>query len=132
MRYWRLKPHARLEPWIHCYWYVEPDPHSSSAHSGAVDRHQLLIPDGHSELVFRLEGCFTRWRVDVPERSAQMRASYVIGGRSHSVLTHTPGGLRLAGVKLDPHALRTLLKMPLTELRDTVATCADLGCKVLM
>src|SRR5262249_8534310 len=132
MRYWRLPPDARLAPWIHCYWYVEPDPYCSSAHTGAVDRHQLLIPDGHSEIVFRLEGEFTRWRVDAPEQSVQMRASYVIGGRAHSVLTHTPGGLRLAGVKLDPRALRTLLKMPLTDLRDTTVACADLECEALM
>ena len=25
MRYWRLKPDARLRPWILCYWMVEPD-----------------------------------------------------------------------------------------------------------
>jgi AraC-like DNA-binding protein len=128
MRYWRLKPDARLAPWIHCYWYVEPDPHTSSAQKEVADRHQLLIPDGYSELVFRLEGSFTRWRVDAPEKSAEMRASYVIGGRSHSVLTHTPGGLRLAGVKMDPRALRTLLNMPLTEFRDTTVSCADVAC----
>ena len=131
MRYWRLTPDARLASWILCYWYVEPDPQSKSAKPEA-DRHQLLIPDGYSELVFRLEGGFTRWRVDAPERRARMRASYVIGGRSHSVLTHTPGELRLAGVKLDPRALRSLLKMPLTEFRDTTVACADLGCPALM
>lgn len=128
MRYWRLKPDARLAPWIHCYWYVEPDPHTPSVKKEAVDRHQLLIPDGYSEIVFCLEGGFTRWRVDAPEKTAEMRASYIIGGRSHSVLTHTPGGLRLAGVKMDPRALRTLLKMPMTEFRDTTVTCADAAC----
>ena len=132
MRYWRLKPDARLVPWIHCYWYVEPDPYTVSPEADALDRHQLLIPDGHSELVFRLEGGFTRWRVDAPEQRAQMRASYVIGGRSHSVLTHTAGGLRLAGVKLDPRALRVLLKMPLTEFRDSTVACADLEPATLM
>jgi len=132
MRYWRLAPDARLAPWIHCYWYVEPDPYTRAEQVEALDRHQLLIPDGHSELVFRLEGEFTRWRVDAPEHRVQMRASYVIGGRSHSVLTHTPGGLRLAGVKLDPRALRALLKMPLTALRDTTVACADLACPALL
>jgi AraC-like DNA-binding protein len=111
---------------------VEPDPHTVSDEVEALDRHQLLIPDGYSEVVFRIEGGFTRWRVDAPERRAQMRASYIIGGRSHSVLTHTPGGMRLAGVKLDPRALRTLLGMPLTELRDTTVACADVGSPALM
>src|SRR6187549_2995421 len=125
MRYWRLKPDARLARWIHCYWYVEPDPSTSSVKKEDVDRHQLLIPDGHSEIVFCLEGGFTRWRVDAPEKTAEMRASYIIGGRSHSVLTHTPGGLRLAGVKMDPQALRLLMKMPLTEFRDRTVDCAN-------
>ena len=83
MRYWRIRPDARLMPWIHCYWYVEPDPHGRPEQVDALDRHQLLIPDGHSELVFCLEGAFTRWRVDAPGQRAQMRTSYVIGGRSH-------------------------------------------------
>lgn len=132
MRYWRLAPDARLRPWIQCYWYVEPDPYSRPEHVESLDRHQLLIPDGHSEIVFRLEGGFTRWRVDAPEYRTEMRASYVIGGRSHSVLTHTPGGLRLAGVKLDPRALRTLLKTPLTDFRDTTVACVDVACPALM
>jgi AraC-like DNA-binding protein len=132
MRYWRLKPDARLLPWIHCYWYVEPDPDTVSQNVEALDRHQLLIPDGYSELVFRLEGGFTRWRVGEPGQGAQMRASYVIGGRSHSVLTHTAGELRLAGVKLDPRALRSLLKMPLNEFRDTTVACADLSRPALV
>lgn len=132
MRYWRLKPDARLAPWVHCYWYVEPDPHTSSEKKEAVDRHQLLIPDGYSEIVFCLEGGFTRWRVDAPEKTAEMRASYIIGGRSHSVLTHTPGGLRLAGVKMDPRALRALLRTPLTEFRDATVACADVACPALM
>ena len=132
MRYWRVKPDARLRPWIHCYWYVEPDPHTVSENVEALDRHQLLIPDGFSELVFRLDGGFTRWRVDAPEQRAEMRASYVIGGRSHSVLTHTAGNLRLAGVKMDPRALRTILQIPLTELRDTTVACADLARPALM
>jgi AraC-like DNA-binding protein len=131
MRYWRLKPDARLASWIHCYWYVEPDPHCVPSQAD-LDRRQLLIPDGHSEIVFFLEGSFSRWRVDAPERCVPMRASYVIGGRSHSVLTHTPGGLRLAGVKLDPRALRALLKMPLTEFRDTTVACADLAGPALL
>ena len=31
MRYWRLKPDARLRPWILCYWMVEPDPDRARA-----------------------------------------------------------------------------------------------------
>jgi AraC-like DNA-binding protein len=60
-----------------------------------------------------------------------MHASYVIGGRSHSVLTRSMGSLRLAGVKLDPRALRALIGTPLGELRDTTLSFADLNCRKL-
>ena len=64
-------------------------------------------------------------------KRAQMAASYVIGGRSKSVFTRSTGGLRLAGVKLDPRALRALIGMPLSEFRDTTVACADLGVTAL-
>ena len=66
-----------------------------------------------------------------PAKRAQMAASYVIGGRSKSVFTQSTGGLRLAGVKLDPRALRALIGMPLGEFRDTTVAFADLGVTAL-
>jgi AraC-like DNA-binding protein len=132
MRYWRLEPDARLRPWILCYWMVEP--FNEAAHAASAldpDKLQLLIPDGHSEIVFRFAGGFTRWSIDAPDKPAQMAASYVIGGRSKSVLTRSIGGLRLAGVKLDPRALRVLMGMPLSELRDTTVAFADLEVAAL-
>jgi AraC-like DNA-binding protein len=133
MRYFRLRPDARLRPWIKCYWWVEPHPgYQADSKRATADSPDLLIPDGHSELVFRIAGAFTRWQLGDPEKRAHVSKSYVIGGRSKSVLTHSPGGLRLAGVKLDPRALRALLRMPLTELRDNTVDCADLGCHALL
>jgi AraC-like DNA-binding protein len=132
MNYWRLEPDARLRPWILCYWMVEPTPGEALRGPAPADTHQVLIPDGHSELVFRLAGSFTRWRIDEPAKRLQMCESYLIGGRAHSVLAHSTGGLRLAGVKLDPRAARALIRMPLAEFRDNTVSCADLGCKALL
>ena len=132
MRYWRLRPDARLRPWISCYWMVEPDPETAKfATASDPDKLQLLIPDGHSEIVFRFAGSFTRWGIDAPNNPSQMAASYVIGGRSKSVFTRSNGGLRLAGVKLDPRALRALIGTPLGEFRDTTVACADLEVAAL-
>ena len=130
MNYWRLAPDARLRPWVLCYWMVEPTAGRKESQDTA-DAHQLLMPDGHSELVFRLAGSFSRWRIDDPHTCAQMRASYLIGGRTHSVLTRSTGGLRLAGVKLDPRALRVLTGTSLAEFRDDTVGCAELGCRAL-
>lgn len=130
MRYYRLPPDARLRSWIHCYWLVVPD--TSTQRTSTEAKPDLLIPDGHSELVFRLAGEFTRWHLDEPGRRARMRSSYLIGGRSRSVLTHTPGGFHAAGVKLDPRALRALLRAPLTGFRDDTVECAALEARALL
>lgn len=128
MHYYRLAPDARLRPWIRCYWWVEPAPGFHAAPAAAPD---LLLPDGHSEIVFHFAGEFTRWPLGEPAKAARMRDSYVIGGRSKSVLALSPGGLKLAGVKLDPRALRALLRQPLSDLRDVTVSCGDLQCRAL-
>ena len=61
-----------------------------------------------------------------------MRRSYVIGGRSHSVNTYAPDPIHLAGVKLDSRFLRSAIRTPLTELRDTTVALADLGDEQLL
>jgi AraC-like DNA-binding protein len=132
MRYFRLQPDARLGPWIKCYWWVEPAQDSKCASADSPGLPDLLIPDGHSELVFRFAGAFTRWQLGEPAKRAHMRRSYVIGGRSKSVLTRSPGGLRLAGVKLDPRALCAMLRRPLADFRDNTVDCADLACPTLL
>jgi len=130
MRYWRLHPHAHLRPWVVCYYYVEPDPVTPAVPISRIER-QVILPDGHSEIVFTLAGAFERWRVDAPDCRMKMSAGYLIGGRSHSVHTHTLGSLKLAGIKLHPHALATLTDTPLGEFRDTTLALSELNCKAL-
>ena len=72
-----------------------------------------------------------RWPLDTAVPTL-MNQSYLIGGRSHSVLTQSPGGLHLAGVKLDPRALRALLGMPLNDFRDNTVAFAELQCRALL
>ena len=130
MNYWRLDPAPGLRPWIHCYWMVEPTPgERQSLPPGGSS--EVLMPDGESELVFRIDGSFTRWHVDEPDKPSCMAGSYFIGGRARSVMTRTRGGLRLAGVKLDPRAARVLLKRPLTGFRDNTVALSDIGCGAL-
>jgi AraC-like DNA-binding protein len=88
----------------------------------------LLIPDGLSEIVFN-RGCdgFERWQLGVRERKQHMGRSYLIGGRSQSVNTHASASLQLAGVKLDSRFLRSIIRMPLSEFRESTLSLADLG-----
>jgi AraC-like DNA-binding protein len=127
MRYWRMAPDPRLREHVLCYWMVEEAPRRFKREAF---RHgeDLLIPDGHSEIVFNRDTTgFERWRLGARERGAHMRGSYLIGGRSHSVATHASAPVKLAGVKLTPRFLRALIGCPLHVFRDATLSLRDLG-----
>jgi AraC-like DNA-binding protein len=137
MRYWRMAPDPRLRPHVLCYFLAHPSSGESGAaasfaREGASPEDELLLPDGHSEIVFHLDGAFERWRLGEAARRQVMRRSYVIGSRSHSVLTRDLGPVTVAGVKLDPRALRWLLGIPISELRDSTVALDELGQRGLI
>src|SRR5690349_12816193 len=122
-----MAPDPRLQPHVLCYYSEVPPAADVHAPQRPGNAEELLIPDGHSELVFVIDSAFERWAVGQPGRRAVMRQSYVIGSRSHSVITRDLGPVAVAGVKLDPRALRWLLGMPLTELSDATLSLRELG-----
>lgn len=130
MHYWRVQPDERLRSHVLCYYIVRATPDSKPGQPDAL-RSELLLPDGHSELVFSFGAAFERWVVGEQKRSI-MRPSYVIGGRSQSVLTRNLGNLDLVGVKLDSRALRKLTQVPLHEFRDATLTLAELNDRPLL
>jgi AraC-like DNA-binding protein len=131
MCYWRIAPDPRLREHVLCYWVVQDSPDTPSR----AFRHSedLMIPDGHSEIVFnRGTSGFERWQLGAREHSQHMGGSYLIGGRSHSISTHTQVPVTLAGVKLDSRFLRELIGSPLHEFRDTTLSLRDLGDAALL
>jgi AraC-like DNA-binding protein len=56
-----------------------------------------------------------------------MCRSYIIGGRSHSVVTGGSERLQLLGVKLDPQFLRHIIRTPLSEFQDTTLELSTLN-----
>jgi AraC-like DNA-binding protein len=129
MRYWRIDPHPRLRPGIVCYFVALPPAEASRDKSW---REELLLPDGYSELVFSLSAQFERWPVGESDKRSTMRSSYIIGGRSHSVLTRNLGDLTIIGVKLDSRVLRRLIATPLSEFRDATLSLEELHQQPLL
>ena len=132
MRYWRIEPDRRLQPGIQCYAMVNPG-RISSIHSALPEfEEQVLLPDGYSEIVFVLDGKFERRLVGEAGPRTVMASSYVIGGRSSSIIASNVTPLRLASVKLDSRLLQAIIGTPLDEFRDGTVTLRDLGCKELL
>lgn len=130
MRYWLIKPDARLRRQVYCYFLAQPMT-SPCGDAVAYKKDELLIPDGHSEIVFNIKGAFERGASGSSERTI-MRHSYLIGGRSHSVLTCDLEPVTVAGVKLDPRCLHRLIETPLAEFSDTTLSLRDLNHRALL
>jgi AraC-like DNA-binding protein len=130
MRYWVMKPDARLRRHVYRYFLAQPMS-SLCADAAAYKKEELLIPDGHSEIVFNIAGAYERGTSGSSGR-AIMRHSYLIGGRSHSVLTRDLEPVTVAGVKLDPRCLHRLIGSPLTEFSDTTLSLSDLNHRALI
>jgi methylphosphotriester-DNA--protein-cysteine methyltransferase len=132
MRYWRLKPAATLRSRVLCYGLVDPYAQRPLPEETAASwDQQLLLPDGYSEIVFRLSGSFERRSISGGGVSV-MESSYLIGGRSQSVLTRNLSEVQLACIKLDSRFLRRIIGVPLSQLRDSTLTLRDLNCRPLL
>lgn len=129
IRYWRLAPDPRLRPHVLCYFVALPPPRHCPVQRDSDE--ELLLPDGHGEIVFVLSGGFERWAVGSNVREI-MRPSYLIGGRSHSVLTRAIGELVVVGAKLDCRVLRDIIRTPLAEFREGTLSLRDLNQQALL
>lgn len=132
MRYWLMKPDPRLRSRVYCYYLAHPVPVGDWDAAAAYKDEELLIPDGHSEIVFHLGGAFERRVAQGGSPASVMRESYVIGGRSQSVLTRDLARVTVAGVKLDPRLLHALIRAPLGEFGEETVRLSDLGDRALL
>jgi len=132
MRYWLMKPDPRLRSRVYCYYLAHPVPVGEWDAAAAYKAEELLIPDGHSEIVFNLGGAFERRVAQGATPASVMRESYVIGGRSQSVLTRDLNRVTVAGVKLDPRLLHALIRAPLGDFGEDTVSLSDLGNRALM
>jgi AraC-like DNA-binding protein len=131
MHFWRIKPDRRLWPAVLCYFVAQPIDSPSACSDEICFDEELILPDGQSEIVFNLGDGYERWNVAAPDKRAIMRSSYVIGGRSHSVVTRDLGRVHVAGAKLGPSFLHRLLGVPLDGFRDTTVTLSEVGSALL-
>lgn len=125
MKYWLLRPDARLRREVRCYFVVE-------AGARRACKEELHLPDGYAEVVFNLGASFDRNALGESSPCRAMKSSYLIGARSHSVLTRDLGNVKVIGVKLEPRLLHHLIRTPLAELRDSTVTLRDLNDRALL
>lgn len=125
MSYWLLQPDPALRSEVKSYFVTDVTERS-------CDKLELHMPDGYAEIVFVFGAGYERHALDSSSSVANMRHSYVIGGRSRSIVTRDKGRIRVIGVKLEPGSLRGLIGSPLTDLRDCTADLRDVNDRGLL
>ncbi len=125
MSYWLLQPHASLRSDVKSYFVTDVTERS-------IDKLELHMPDGYAEIVFVFGAGYERHPLDTSSSVANMRHSYVIGGRSRSIVTRDKGRIRVIGVKLEPGCLRGMIGVPLTDLRDRTVDLRDVNDRGLL
>lgn len=125
MKYWLLRPDASLREQVRSYFVVDVEARQRC-------KHELHLPDGYAELVFVLRHGYERAPLGDPAAATQMKRSYLIGGRSHTIVTSELGDVRVVGVKLEPRLLRELIATPLSEFRDHTVALQDLNDRSLL
>jgi AraC-like DNA-binding protein len=119
-KYWLLRPDSSLRQQVKSYFVVDVEARQRS-------KHELHLPDGYAELVFVLRNSYERAPIGSPGAAVAMKRSYLVGGRSHTIVTSDLGDVRVVGVKMEPRLLRELLATPLSEFRDNTVELRDLN-----
>lgn len=110
--YREIKPDPRLEPFVKCFWIMERD-------YGVPGAHEVVWPDGKTEVLFLAEGRFERDGEPLP-------LALFIGPLTQPIILTSPGKVRLAGVRFWPWGFWPFWKSPVNRLRDRLFSYAEM------
>src|SRR4051812_4934771 len=87
MRYFRIPADTRIRAHVYAYGLVNPPCSAGFPEPNGPLEKQVILPDGHSEIVFKLKGDFTRHSLHSDAGESRVNGSYGIGGGSQSTGT---------------------------------------------
>ncbi|MFL6575454.1 MAG: helix-turn-helix domain-containing protein [Povalibacter sp.] len=131
MRYFRIPADTRIRAHVYGYGLVNPPCSAGFPEPNGTLEKQVILPDGHSEIVFKLKGDFTRHSLHSDADESRVSGSYVIGGRSQSIVTRNLSELRLVCIKMNPRFLHALIQTSLADFRDGTISLKDLNSAML-
>jgi AraC-like DNA-binding protein len=115
MEYREIAPGPSLRPFVATFWTlqgVQPEA-----------RFDLVLPDGHAELVVHRSGRFREWQAsgDVSEQSPAL----VAGVMERAIALAPAPRFETVGVRLAPHGLAPLCRHPLSVLGGRLTPAVD-------
>lgn len=118
-QYSQHRPPPDLRPWIRLVWTmtVDEEPADASSAHAVTDVAELVVPDGHAELIFNLGEPFHQQAPGHDTFRAQPSA--ILNGQLRgSVLLRATGRVQLVGIRVQPWALGALARVSASSLTD--------------
>lgn len=111
MEYREIPPGRCLSPFVAAFWTLR-----GSCPGPAFD---LVLPDGHAEVVVHRAGRFLEWR---PAGEVRTQPAVIVAGVTDRAVALSPAGdYETIGVRVMPHALALLCAVPLDALGPEIA-----------
>ena len=112
MEYRELTPGPFLTPYVAAFWTLRG--------SCPVPSFDLVLPDGHAEVVVHRAGRFLEWHASDDVR--EQPAAIVAGVADRAVVLSPAGAYETVGIRLMPYALARLCDGPLDALGSGIAS----------
>jgi len=118
MRYREILPKPPLDKFIECFWTLDGD---GAAPDGAPER---ILPDGCVELILNFGERFLQHTNGV--RTIQPR-HFLVGQMTGPVLISPTGHVELLGIRFHPGGTSPFLRMPMSDVTDSVTELGALS-----
>jgi AraC-like DNA-binding protein len=116
MKYSQIKPSAAVSRYVDSYWTLEDNSPTNSI--------QRIIPDGRPELIIN----FARPFENLTRGEWQSQpACFFVGQITSPLLLRPPRPAQMLGIDFRPHGAEQLLRLPMSELTDSVVALEDLS-----
>jgi AraC-like DNA-binding protein len=112
MHYQEIQPGGELSKFIECYWTLEDD------QPEVTGTPESILPDGCIELILNLGDHFNEHRLDGHQVS-QPRF-FLFGQLTRPLFIAPTGQVKIIGIRFHPGGAFPLLRVPMSELTDTL------------
>ncbi|MBC8088025.1 MAG: helix-turn-helix domain-containing protein [Phycisphaerae bacterium] len=119
-----------LRPWVRLVWTmaVEDEPAERVPH--IADTAELVVPDGHAELIFNIGQPFCQ--LAPGHDHFRMQPAAILNGQlRRSVMLRSTGGVQLVGIRLQPWALGALARVSALSLTDNWQPTDSIASRLL-
>lgn len=111
MRYEEFHPPEPLSKLVKCVWIMEST-------AGGSDKHERIVPDGCTEIVFNLADPFEQLCADGSRERQPL--TLLVGQMQRPVLIGPTGRVHLLGIRFWPAGAHPLLRIPQNEIANQV------------